>query len=56
MFVIISYLDKTFQCSGSDLRAKLTLLLLYAMHHRHSRQWISAITRLLQREGVADER
>jgi hypothetical protein len=35
-------------------KAALLWLLSYASLHKHSHSWIKAITRIIQREGLAD--
>jgi hypothetical protein len=40
----------------SDLKARFISLLAYSLRHQHSRQWIGAISAILAREELADER
>jgi hypothetical protein len=36
---------------SSDLKARLAPLIVYALHHPHSAQWLGAISAIIAREG-----
>jgi hypothetical protein len=48
--MIISY-----PCNPVYLKSALVTLGIYGFTHEHSRLWVPAVTRLIQRKGVAHE-